>query len=53
MGFGRIVHADGDVYEGEWKDGMAHGPGKYYHADGTIYAGEWVTDVKHGQGIET
>ena len=24
-GKGRLIHADGDVYEGQWKDDKAHG----------------------------
>jgi len=24
-GKGRLIHADGDVYEGQWQDGKAHG----------------------------
>jgi len=24
-GKGRLIHADGDIYEGEWKDDKAHG----------------------------
>ncbi len=26
-GKGRLIHADGDVYEGDWKDDKAHGDG--------------------------
>jgi hypothetical protein len=26
-GKGRLIHADGDVYEGLWKDDKAHGYG--------------------------
>ena len=25
---GRLIHADGDVYEGEWRDDRAHGQGR-------------------------
>jgi hypothetical protein len=27
-GKGRLIHADGDVYEGDWRDDRAHGQGK-------------------------
>jgi len=33
-GPGRLIHADGDVYEGYWKNDKAHGKGKYIHMDG-------------------
>lgn len=36
--------ADGDVYEGEWKEDKAHGFGVYYYADGAKYEGEWRDD---------
>lgn len=43
-GRGRLIHADGDVYEGEWKDDKAHGKGFYNHTDGARYEGEWYED---------
>ena len=39
-GKGRLVHADGDVYEGDWIDDKAHGKGKYTQL-GVTYEGEW------------
>jgi hypothetical protein len=30
-GRGRLIHADGDVYEGGWKNDKAHGYGIYTH----------------------
>jgi hypothetical protein len=39
-----LIHADGDAYEGEWKDDKAHGKGIYYHNDGARYEGEWYED---------
>ena len=32
---------DGDVYDGEWKNGDMHGKGIYYYISGEIYEGEW------------
>ena len=26
---GRYTYSNGDIYEGEWKDGKRHGKGKY------------------------
>lgn len=43
-------YENGDVYEGEEKDGIRHGIGIYYHADGAIYEGEWKDDLIHGIG---
>jgi len=41
---GRLIHADGDMYEGEWQDDKAHGNGTYVHADGAKYVGQWIDD---------
>lgn len=43
-GKGRLIHGDGDVYEGMWKDDKAHGTGTYIHVDGATYSGEWYED---------
>jgi len=43
-GKGRLIHADGDVYEGEWKDDKAHRKGVYTHMDGAKYDGDWHED---------
>jgi len=41
---GRLIHADGDVYTGQWVDDKAHGKGQYNHTDGAKYDGDWVQD---------
>lgn len=28
-GYGRLIHSEGDVYEGNWLNDKAHGVGKY------------------------
>lgn len=43
-GVGRLIHADGDVYEGEWLNDKAHGKGIYLHLEGATYSGDWVED---------
>jgi len=43
-GKGRMIHADGDVYEGTWKDDKAHGFGVFNRTDGSKYEGEWYED---------
>jgi hypothetical protein len=35
-GKGKMIHIDGDIYEGEWQQDMAHGKGFYIHH------GDWV-----------
>jgi len=39
-----LIHADGDVYEGEWMHDKAHGSGFYEHIDGAKYCGDWKED---------
>lgn len=36
-GKGRLIHADGDYYEGEWINDKANGKGTYVHLDGAVY----------------
>ena len=36
-----MEYADGDRYEGEWKNEKKHGYGKYTYADGRIKEGMW------------
>jgi len=39
-----LIHADGDVYEGDWVNDKAQGRGTYEHMDGAKYVGEWRED---------
>lgn len=50
---GRREHADGGVYDGEWKAGKKHGLGVYVYPSGAHYEGEWLEDTKHGRGLYT
>ncbi len=43
-GRGKFYHADGDIYEGEWKQDKAHGKGTYIHMNGSRFEGEWNED---------
>jgi hypothetical protein len=52
-GRGRIKHTNGDIYQGEWKNGMPHGQGVYVDTQGSVYKGQWANDLYDGQGIET
>ena len=47
---GRFMFVNGDVFEGEMKDGKRHGSGKYMFIDGDMYAGDWKKDKSHGKG---
>lgn len=40
-GKGQMTHANGDIYQGEWKDGKAEGTGIFYDKKGSMYNGEW------------
>jgi hypothetical protein len=46
-----MIHARGDRYDGECKDGKFHGEGTYTWAVGNTYKGEWRNDKGHGQGV--
>ena len=43
-GKGRLIHHDGDIYEGDWVDDQAEGVGKYAKLEGHVYEGEWKND---------
>jgi len=38
------MHADGDIYEGQWVNDKAEGQGTYSHANGAFYEGQWLDD---------
>jgi hypothetical protein len=42
---GRLIHADGDIYEGEWVCGVAEGYGKYYKKGIEVYRGNFRNDL--------
>jgi hypothetical protein len=53
-GRGAYRYAEGDTYEGDWKNDKRHGKGKVtYVSDGRIsesYDGDWFEGRMHGQG---
>ena len=48
-----MTHQNGDIYQGEWRDGKANGFGVYVDTNGSMYRGEWLNDQYHGNGVET
>ena len=49
-GLGFILYSDGDVYEGEFKNGELNGQGKITYSNGDIYEGEFKDGKQNGQG---
>ena len=56
-GHGKMIYANGDVYEGEWKDDVRCGEGELYHMHRSTktysYKGTWMDDKLNGQGTFT
>ena len=57
LNIGKLLRANGDKYEGDWKDGKMNGEGKvfgqvgvYNYGNGDKYNGNWVNDEKNGNG---
>eukprot|EP00547_Thalassionema_nitzschioides_P000709 CAMPEP_0194214532 /NCGR_PEP_ID=MMETSP0156-20130528/15765_1 /TAXON_ID=33649 /ORGANISM="Thalassionema nitzschioides, Strain L26-B" /LENGTH=906 /DNA_ID=CAMNT_0038942809 /DNA_START=5 /DNA_END=2722 /DNA_ORIENTATION=+ len=49
-GHARAFFANGDFYEGLFRQSQRKGPGVYKWKDGRIYEGQYENDVRHGQG---
>ena len=49
-GTGTYSFANGDRYEGEWRNTKRHGRGTYYFANGSRYEGDWHYGEIHGRG---
>lgn len=46
----KILHANGEFYEGNMKATMRHGTGIHYYLNGDFYDGEWQQDKRVGRG---
>jgi len=53
-GHGTITYSDdGEIYSGQWLDGMRNGRGWCTKRDGSSFEGEWFQNEKHGPGKQT
>jgi uncharacterized membrane protein YgcG len=53
-GMGSAKYDDlGDVYQGEFENGLRHGKGTYTYANGDAYTGDWSKGKMHGHGALT
>jgi hypothetical protein len=52
---GTLQYSNGDIYEGEWKNGKRDGKGTIIYGNGEFkgdkYVGDWLNDIKNGEGI--
>ena len=50
-GHGTYKFTSGNVYTGNWANGVMNGFGKMEYCDGSVYEGEWRTNLMHGDGV--
>ena len=50
---GKETFDNGDIYEGEFKNGLKHGKGILTTRNNRSYEGDWENDKPHGFGINT
>ena len=51
-GKGTLQWSNGDIYEGDFKEGFREGLGKLVEASGRTYEGSWVRSLRQGEGKE-
>ena len=44
-------YSNGDIYQGNFQDGLRHGHGIFHSSIGNLFIGEWQNDRRHGYGI--
>lgn len=49
-GKGKMIYTNGDIYEGEWKNGKRNGEGTMTYQNKTSYVGRWANDQINGYG---
>ena len=50
-GKGTLYYSNGNIYSGEWKNGIREGYGKFYFCKGGIYEGEFKNNIIVGNGV--
>ena len=50
-GFGKNIYDNGQIYIGEFKNGIRHGFGTTYFTRGDVYVGEYNNGKRHGFGV--
>ena len=50
---GKLYFANGDIYEGSFRDGKMSGPGTLTKLNGYHYEGSFMNDAYSGLGRET
>eukprot|EP00943_MAST-04B_sp_MAST-4B-sp1_P009332 g9332.t1 len=48
-----LSYPNGEIYEGQFYNGMRHGLGTCIYANGDMYEGEWSEGQCHGEGLLT
>ena len=48
-----LYYANGDIYQGQFKNDKFHGKGYYRSALGITYEGDYVNGIKEGHGKYT
>ena len=51
-GVGMLLLDSGEVYKGEFQNGVIHGKGRFEDKSGNWYEGDFVQGKKHGKGEE-
>lgn len=47
-GLGKAKYVNGDIYEGEYLNGVRSGQGVYHYKNGYVYSGLFLNNVKQG-----
>lgn len=49
-GMGVMIYANGERYDGFWKEGQWEAKGRRIFVNGDVYLGQYKQDQKHGNG---
>ena len=52
-GYATATYTNGEIYEGDFNDGIREGNGTYRYLNGNVYSGKWKDNRKHGIGKMT